>query len=135
MEGVCACQWVVYYVNPWGGFDWMPIKGRVVETDNLTAYNITQNYKSGTIDFGRRRYLTEINKTFQLNTGWLSKEESDRMWYLTESNTVYLHNLETNQMYSVVIKDTTFEHKERTKLSSRIKYTINVETSQTFERI
>ena len=135
MEGVCACQWVVYYVNPWGGFDWMPIKGRVVETDNLTAYNITQNYKSGTIDFGRKRYLTEINKMFQLNTGWLSKEESDRMWYLTESNTVYLHNLETNQMYSVVIKDTTFEHKERTKLSSRIKYTINVETSQTFERI
>lgn len=131
----CKVKYMVYYVNPWGGMDWYPIKGRVIKTDNITPYTYTKNYNNTTLEFGKNRYLAEINRSFQLNTHWLSEEESSKMWYLLESNIVYLHNLESGELMPVIIKDTTVEHKERTILSSRIKYTINVELSQTLERL
>lgn len=131
----CKVKYMVYYVNPWGGYDWLPIKGRVIKTDNITPYTYTKNYNNTTLEFGKNRYLAEINRSFQLNTHWLSEEESSKMWYLLESNIVYLHNLESGELMPVIIKDTTVEHKERTILSSRIKYTINVELSQTLERL
>ena len=130
----CKVRYVLYYMNPWGGYDWFPIEGRTVINDEITPYKIQNNYNNQTLQFGKQRYLAEINRTYQMSTGWLSQEESDRMWYLIESNTVYMQDLWENKMYPVVIKDTTVEHKERTLLSSRIRYTINVELSQTMER-
>lgn len=131
----CKVKYMVYYVNPWGGMDWFPIKGRVTKSDNITPYTYTKNYNNTTLEFGKNRYLAEINRTYTLNTSWLTEEESNKMWYLLESNIVYLHNLESDELMPVVIKDTTVEHKDRTILSSRIKYSINVELSQTLERL
>lgn len=130
----CKVRYVLYYMNPWGGYDWFPIEGRTVINDEITPYKIQNNYNNQTLQFGKQRYLAEINRTYQMSTGWLSQEESDRMWYLLESNTVYMQDLWENKMYPVVINDTSVEHKERTLLSSRIRYTINVELSQTMER-
>lgn len=130
----CGVDYVLYYINPWGGYDWFPIRGKVVETDELTQYNYVQNYNNTTWDFGKRRYLSEINKKYQLNTHWLKEDESLRMWYLLQSNTVYLHNIKDNIIYPVVITNTSQEHKKRTKTSSRISYQIEVELSQGRER-
>ena len=130
----CKVDYVLYYINPWGGYDWFPIKGKVTETDELTQYNYVQNYNNTTWGFGKRRYLSEINKKFTLNTHWLKEDESSRMWYLMQSNTVYLHNIKDNKMYPVVITNTSQEHKKRGITSSRISYQIEVELSQGRER-
>ena len=127
-------QYVLYYVNPWGGYDWFPIRGRVVEKDSMTAYTYTQNFNNQTWDFGKRRYLTEITKHFTLHTQWMSEDESSRMWYLLQSNTVYLHNLVEDKIYPVVITNTEQEHKKRL-LGTRISYQIEVDLSQNRERI
>lgn len=127
-------QYVLYYINPWGGYDWFPIRGRVVEMDNLAAYTYTQNFNNQTWEFGKRRYLTEITKHFTLYTQWMSEEESSRMWYLLQSNTVYLHNLVEDKIYPVVITNTEQEHKKRL-LGTRISYQIEVDLSQNRERI
>lgn len=128
-------EYVLYYVNGNGGYDWFPIEGRVNKTDEITAYHTTNNYNNTTIQFGRKRYLSEINIKYELHTGWLNDEESSRMWHLLESNTVYLHNVIEDKIYPVNITNYDVEHKKRTLLSSRISYTINVELSQTRMRI
>lgn len=131
----CEVQYVLYYVNPWGGYDWFPIKGRVDENDEITQYTYTQNYNNTTWDFGKRRYLCNIKKKYSLNTNWLKEEEAERMWYLLQSNTVYLHNLQKNEIQPVIITNSTTEYKKRTMRSSRISYKIDVELSQTRERL
>lgn len=131
----CEVQYVLYYVNPWGGYDWFPIKGRVDENDEITQYTYTQNYNNTTWDFGKRRYLCNIKKKYSLNTNWMKEEEAERMWYLLQSNTVYLHNLQKNEIQPVIITNSTTEYKKRTMRSSRISYRIDVELSQTRERL
>lgn len=131
----CNVQYVLYYLNPWGGYDWLPIKGKVVESDEVQQYTFNQNYNNTTWEFGKRRYLSEIIKKYKLNTGWLKEEESDRMWYLLQSNTVYLHNVVTDEVHPVIITNTTTEHKKRGMISSRISYEIDVELSQRRERL
>lgn len=131
----CKVDYVLYYVNPWGGYDWFPIRGKVVENDDITQYTYTKNYINTKLDFGKSRYLSEIRKKFQLNTHWLREEESLRMWYLLQSNVVYLHNIKTNDVYPVIITNSTQEHKKRGLISNRISYQIEVELSQTRERL
>lgn len=130
----CKAQYVLYYLNPWGGYDWFPIAGRVTQYDDITQYTFTKNYLNTTLQFGRSRYLSEIEKHYILNTEWLNDDESARMWYLLESNTVYLHNLKDDKIYPVIITDTRIEHKKRTIGSSRISYQIDVMLSQMRER-
>lgn len=131
----CKIEYVLYYVNPWGGMDWFPIEGKTIVKDNVTQYTYTQNYNNTTMQFGKRRYLSEINRNYELHTGYLSEDESSRMWYLLQSNTVYLHKLKENKIIPVVITNTETEHKRRGLISSRINYVINVEESQTRQRL
>lgn len=131
----CKVEYVLYYINPWGGYDWFPIKGKAVEIDDITQYVYTQNYTNTSWDFGKRRYLSEINKKYQLHTHWLKSDESKRMWYLLQSNVVYLHHVKENKISPVIITATQQEHKQRGIVSSRISYQIDVELSQMRERM
>ena len=131
----CQCKYVLYYVNPKGGYDWFTITGRVSRRDRLETYTVTQNYNNTTADFGKKRYLSTINISYQVNTQWLTQEQSNRMWELLESNTVWLHNLEEDKIYPVIITDTEIEHKYKTNSNKMLSYQINLELSHTRERI
>lgn len=131
----CTARYVLYYLNPYGGWDWFPIMGTVKRTDNLTQYSYTRNYNNTTLDFGKTRYLSEINVRYAMNTGWLSQAQSDRMWELMESNSVYMHDLTTDEIRPMVITDTQVEHKQKNRSQKIIQYTINIEESQTRERM
>ena len=131
----CQCKYVLYYVNPYGGYDWLPITGKVVRKDKIETFVYTKNYNNTTADFGKNRYLANISVTYNLNTGWLTQEQSDRMWEVLESNTVWLHNLEEDSIYPVMITDTNIEHKQKFGKKRRLNYSINVELSHTRERV
>lgn len=131
----CKCKYVLYYQNPYGGYSWFPITGRVIRRDRLETYTVTQNYNNNTTDFGKRRYLSTININYEINTQWLSQEQSDRMWELIESNQVWLHNLDDNEIMPVIITDTDVEHKQKTLNGRMLSYRINVELSHLRERI
>lgn len=130
----CQCKYVIYYMNPYGGFDWFAVTGRVNRKDTLQTYSISKNYNNTTTGFGKKRYLSTINVNYEVNTQWLTEEQSDRMWELIESNCVWLHNLTTDKIIPVVITDTEVEHKQKTNSKRMLSYTINMEHSQTRER-
>lgn len=131
----CECKYVLYYMNPYGGYDWLPITGKVVRKDKVETFVYTKNYNNTTADFGKNRYISNITVSYNLNTGWLTQEQSDRMWELLESNTVWLHNLDEDRIYPVMITDTNIEHKQKFGKKKRLSYSINVELSQTRERL
>ena len=131
----CECKYVLYYMNPYGGYDWLPITGKVVRKDKVEAFVYTKNYNNTTADFGKNRYMSNITVSYNLNTGWLTQEQSDRMWELLESNTVWLHSLDEDRIYPVMITDTNIEHKQKFGRKKRLSYSINVELSQTRERL
>lgn len=135
VEEPCRIRYVLYYLNPWGGLDWFPITGNYRMTDNITQYTYTRNYNNTTREFGKSRYLAEIERKYTLTTGWLKQSESDRMWYLLESNLVYLHDLQEDKVIPVTIDDTTVEHKRKDRMNKIIQYTFTVTESQLRERI
>jgi hypothetical protein len=132
---LCKCKYVMYYLNPYGGWDWLPIIGRVTKKDKIDQYTYTKNYNNTKADFGKYRYLSEIHTTYTLHTGWLSQAQSDRMWEVLESNCVYLHNLEEDKIMPVVLTHSDIEYKQKTNKSRMIDYEIIAEESQTKERI
>lgn len=129
-EEPCKNRYVLYYVNPYGGYDWFNHIAKAVERDNLQTYNYIQNVDNTTINFGKNRYLTEINKTFEFTTKWLREDESNRMWYLLESNKVWLHDVIEDRIYPIVITNTTIDYKQKTPTQKILQYTFNVVFSQ-----
>lgn len=135
IEEPCAIKYVLYYLNPWGGYDWFPVAGRVTKSDSIRQYTVQKNYLNTSLEFGKTRYLSEIDRDFEINSGWLKQEESDRMWYLIESNVVYLHDINANKIMPVIITDTQMQHKQKTSKDKIINYTFHVQMSQQMERI
>ena len=128
-EEPCKNRYVLYYVNPFGGYDWFNHIAKTTQKDNLQTYNYIQNVDNTTINFGKNRYLTEINKTFEFTTKWVKDDESNRMWYLLESNKVWLHDVVENKIYPIVLTDTSVDYKQKTPNQKIIQYTFNATIS------
>lgn len=129
-EEPCKNRYVLYYVNPFGGYDYFNYFVKYQEIDNLQTYEYVQDVDNTTINFGKNRYLTEINKNIKLTTGWLKEDESKRMWYLLESNKVYLHDVVEDRIYPVVITNKTIDYKQKTSTNKIIQYEIDLQFSQ-----
>lgn len=64
----------------------------------------------------------------------MTQAESERMWYLLESNVVYLHDIKADKIYPVLIKDTEVEHKKRSGSQKLINYTFTCQLSHNRKR-
>ena len=126
----------LYYLSSTGAWDAFLIEGPVKRTDKYTQQDYYKAFDNTTIEFGRRRYLTDIKRTWELTTGWLTDEEAERLAdNLFPSTDVYLHLLDTDEMLPVIITDTSVEHKTyENQKDQLVSYKINVESSQSADR-
>lgn len=132
-EVVTDCkEWVLYYVNAFGGWDSLLIEGNSSEVDNLTRHTREMEYDNRSImNRGRQNYVNEISKTFTLHTSFMSDEESLRMHHLLNSPEVYLYNINTGDMIPVTMENTTTEHKTYKSNGNRmVNYSIDVTIAQ-----
>ena len=128
-----ACgEIALYYKNRKGGWDSFLIEGTVTKKDEYTKYTYNRSFNNNTLEFENGTYHSQIITSYQLNTGWLSDQESENLAFnLLSSNEVYLHNLCTNKVYPVVITDNTATYKTYKNNQRRlVNYTINCEESQ-----
>lgn len=115
-------NYALYYINAYGGWDSLAIRGNVTQTDKIQS----QTYKNKTN--GKVKYLNTITPSWQLYTD--SMNDGSKMHHLLESTEVYLHNLETDEITPVVITDSECVYKSYANQgSTRFHYTINVEAS------
>lgn len=124
-------DYALYYVNRFGGWDTFLIEGKVKESD---SFEIAKYKKVGDntefLNSETTRFNNSITHTYELNTGWLTDEQSKRLAsQLLPSNLVYLHNLKTNKIIPVTITDSSVDYKEFLNERKLISYQINVEES------
>lgn len=126
----------LYYLSSRGSWEAFLIEGTVKRTDKYTQQDYYKAYDNTTIEFGRRRFLTDIKRAWELNTGWLSDEEAEAVATdIFPSTQVYLHLLDTDEILPVVITDTQAEYKTYENQNNQlVSYKINVEASQSASR-
>lgn len=130
---VCGCKYALYYRNRKGGFDSFLIEGSSKVIDNIDRYTTESVYSSrNPIEFGTKNYNKSITSKYELNTGFLRDEEAKRLAFnLIPSPQVWLHNLETDEISSVVITNSEAEYKTwKTESNKLVSYKLTVERSQ-----
>lgn len=87
-------NYVLYYLNSYGGWNSFVIEGTVLKKDNITQYTTDKVFDNMTYDFEKDRYVAEIQTAYELNTGLLRDYEAANLAKnLISSNKVYLHSL------------------------------------------
>ena len=135
-EGYCG-DWALYYQNAYGGWDAFLVEGNVKRNDEMSRLTITTPFNNNTTEWGKRNYNTQINPSFEIKTGYLTDTESAILAKnLLRSNQVYLHDLNTNKVWPVILTDTEAEWKTFKGNGRKfITYTINATASQTEQNI
>ena len=127
----------LYYLNRNGGWDSFLCEGRTKKSDDYTRYNITRPYDNSTLEWGKKNYNNQITTNWEVNSGWLSDPQSERLaFHLLSSNQVYLHDLKTGEISPAVLTDASTDYKTLRNNGTRMSnYTINLSLSQTTQNI
>lgn len=122
----------LYYVNARGGWDAFAIQGTAKKKDAITQYTMDKAFNNNTREWENMRYISEVKTSYELNTHYLTDEESANLAKnLLGSNMVYLHNLTDGTIKPVVITDTAVSYQTyQTNGKKMAQYKINVVESQ-----
>lgn len=134
-EETCA-RFALYYVNEYGGWDALVMRGGFKRTDKYKRYDMKRKYNNavstnrGTVD-----YANEISIDYELRTAWLTDEQAGRMHHLLGSNMVYMYDLESDLAFPVNITDKSCEYKTfKNNGCKMIQYAIGVEIAKDHTR-
>lgn len=135
--GNYCTDYAIYYCNRNGGWDsYLPL-GVCKRFDNYDRKNITMAYDAGSLGWGKKTYNNQITPSWEINTGWVNDSESDNLARnLLGSNQVFLHDLNTDTIYPVVLTDTQVQFKTFVNNNRKmINHTIRMEASQIQQNI
>ena len=121
----CA-RYALYYRNAFGGWDSFLIEGSVTESTDPTRWTRRIEAANNTTPIPRMEsnYASEIVRRWSCETGWLTDDESSRMWHLLESTDVWIHDFAQDRILPVVI-DEGYQFKNRRNQGRKlVKYTI-----------
>lgn len=133
-------KYALYYLNKFGGWDTLLIEGKAIETETNDYERYAQDYSN---DGNATGYFDErgdtvlantLRRSWQLNTGWLTDEESRRMPHLLTSTTVFLADLSQSILYAVNITNGECPIKTYKNQRSLVSYQIDVERAVTETR-
>lgn len=129
VQKTCA-DYCLYYLNAYGGYDHLLIKGTALRTDSYARTEITRDVSNATLRHGKQCLTTEITPKWRLNTDYLTDEQWAKTHHLLGSTHVLLHNLATDEIVPVVITSSTAEFKTyRNQGNKKSFLTIDVEAS------
>lgn len=129
-------RYQLYYQNMLGGIDCLVIEGKAVQRDKFGRTVISKAYTNNVTPIrnaGKEVIDTDVTRTWELHTGWLTDAEAGRMGHLLGSPLVYLYDCVANVYYPVIMKTDEYQQKV-TRYDGMIQYTINVELAETMKR-
>ena len=130
-------RYQLYYQNLLGGIDCLVIEGKAVQRDAYGRTVINKAYNNANITpihrAGKEVVATDVTRTWELHTGWLTDAEAGRMGHLLGSPLVYLYDCVSGVYYPVIIKTDEYQQKV-TRYDGMIQYTITVELAETMKR-
>lgn len=123
----CSQRYVIYYSNLYGGWDAMLFTGKYTRSENYTR----DTAKYSVINTQRKHYTTQYNinitDKWKLKSAYLTSAECKSMNNVLTSNLVFLHDLDTDEIYPVNITDTSFTEKNEYDKRRTRYYEITVE--------
>lgn len=129
----CNAEFGMYYLNSYGGWDAFLFEGKTIKKDAIKQYNADRSFdNSSSKNYEKYRYVSEITTSYELHTGWLNDEQSANFAKnLISSNSVYLHDLKTDEIFAAVITDSNVVYQTIKNNNGKMAaYTVNVEVSQ-----
>lgn len=87
-------QKVLYYKNPFGGYDHLLIEGNAVRSRSIQRETFVADYDNDYRNRERWDFQNEVTETWTLNTGLLTLDETARMPYLLDSPLVFIADLD-----------------------------------------
>lgn len=132
VQDTCA-RYALYYTNAYGGWDSFAIQSIAKQKDTLTKHTNTKRYdNTHSSNRGKDNYLNEVVPSWELNTHYLTDEQSLRMHHLLGSTCVYLYDMERDEMWPVTITDKSVSYLTAKNNGRQFpSYTINVELART----
>ena len=120
-------DYVLYYTNSVGGWDFITVKGNTTRKDNVTSSIYERRPMRPSKEFGSIKYLNTITPSWSLNTGYINGNISE----LVSSLNVYLYDLNTKDLIPVNVTTTSAEYLNYTNNGKHFtNYTVEVEASQ-----
>ena len=125
-----------YYLNASGGIDFFLWEGKCKVKTEMTSFEYAKDYDNRTVQFGRMKYINRLARTYELRTGWLNEEESERFAKnLATTTWMYLHDLTSGEIIPVTVTDYSVEHKTySTESGNLISYVLTCKDSQDRDR-
>ena len=128
----------LHYINAKGGYETLPIDGRKDKrTDSLTfEYYKTKGNNQNINKPQMNKFKVDVTPKWELQTGWLNDEQSQKMYNLFTSQKVWLENIETGEITPVYITNNAVDYKTFTNNGKRkINYTISVTSANTLIKL
>ena len=125
-------QYVLYYKNPFGGYDHLVLEGRCRKNRSGSRDTFVADYDNRYQNREEWTFQNEVTERYTLNTGFLTNEESARMPYLLDSPDVYLCDLAANAAVFIPVTIATDNYEVRMKRGAdgMVNYTFEVAISQ-----
>ena len=125
--------YALYYRTKAGGWSWMLFNRTSKQTDKVTMMSYTKEiFSFSPLAHGKKVYGVDITSTWQLKSNFLSDKQSEQFQEIVASPTLWLHDLEKDEVIPVVMSTTKTEHLGWANNSKhKVRYTIEVESSRT----
>jgi len=102
-QGTCN-RYVIYYVNAYGGWDSLLIRGKATMADTITHYNRQMLYdNTKTYARGKQNYVNDLVRDFDFFTAWMNDVESSKMHHVLNATYIYLHDLVTDEVHPLIL--------------------------------
>lgn len=125
------------YKNPFGGYDTLLCEGSGTRKHSVARDTYKVDYDNSVQGREEWNYMNEVTESVELNTGYLTEDESSRMPYLLDSPDVFLQDLDNPPVIvPVVIATDSYAFQTVNKLGMKMRnHTFEVRVAQnTYKR-
>ena len=125
-----GASYCLYYLNAYGGYDSLLIKGNVLRTDSMSRTESVRSVSDSYFEHGRRVLNNEVQRKWRLHTDYLTDAQWAKTHHLLGSSHVFLHDLDGGEIVPVVITSNEAEFKTyRNQGNKKSVLTIEVEAA------
>lgn len=128
-------KYCLYYMNAHGGYDSFLVRGNSMRSDAYERTNIRRSV-SGNLQHDKDTILNTITTKWELYTDYLTDAQYQRLHHLLGSTSVYLHDLESDEIVPVIVTNNMTNYHTYTNQGRKMSYVkIDVESAQEHMRI
>lgn len=136
-EVVDSCyRYMLYYLNAFGGWDFLLIEGKELQSDNYTRYTLGQSYDNAQYGArGTRNYRNDVVRKWQLHTLWIDDAGAQNMHHLLGSTDVFLYDITSQELHPITLDNSVCEYKTYSNNGNQlVRYDIEATLAQTITR-